>query len=80
MGYQILGLFLVSGVLRGIVALVFLHGLKEVRKVSQLPAAELFHVMMGGRPVNRAISHRRTSHFHFHESPPEKTDTPEKNQ
>lgn len=79
-GNQILGLFLVSGVLRGIVALVFLHGLKEVRKVSQLPAAELFHVMMGGRPVNRAISHRRTSHFHFHESPPEKTETPDKTQ
>lgn len=71
-GYQILTLFLISGILRGTVSIVFLRGLKEVRKVSELPAAELFHIMMGGRPVNRRISHRRISHFHHHEAAVEK--------
>lgn len=70
MGSQVLVLFLISGVLRGVVSLVFLPRLKEVRKVGNVPAAELFHIMMGGRPVNRRISHRRPSHFHHHKPEP----------
>ncbi len=75
-GYQILSLFLISGILRGAVSIILLRRLKEVRRVSDIPAAELFHIMMGGRPVNRRISHRRTSHFHDHEPAEGKTDKP----
>ncbi len=72
LGYQTLSLLLISGVLRGVVSLVFLPRLKEVRRVSAMPAAELFHTMMGGRPVNRRLSHRGPSHVHHHEAAPEK--------
>lgn len=72
-GYQILSLFLVSGLLRGVVSIAFLPGIKEVRKVSKIPAAELFHIMMGGRPVNRRISHRRSTHLHRYEPVPEES-------
>ena len=66
-GYQVLTVFLISGVLRATAALVFLPGLKEVRKVSTVPAAELFHILTGGRPADRRFSHRRFSHIHHHE-------------
>lgn len=75
-GYQILSLLLISGILRAAVSLIFLHGIKEVRKVSELPAAEMFHILMGGRPVNRRISHRQTSHIHHHEKTAEKPGGP----
>ena len=67
MGYQVLSIFLISGVLRGAASIIFLPGLKEVRKVSTIPAAELFHILTGGRPVDRRLSHRRFSLFHHHE-------------
>ncbi len=63
-GYQILTLFLISGVLRLLVSLVLLPGVKEVRKVSDLPAAQLFHILIGGRPVNPRISH--SPHFNYY--------------
>jgi MFS family permease len=66
-GYQILSIFLISGVLRGVAAIIFLPGLREVRRVSTVPAAELFHILTGGRPVDRRMSHRRFSLFHHHE-------------
>lgn len=80
MGYQILSLFVISGVLRGVVSLAFLPGIKEVRKVSNVPAAELFHIIMGGRPVNRRISHRRSTHFHHHEPPIQETSQPDRDE
>ncbi|MBI4330380.1 MAG: MFS transporter [Chloroflexi bacterium] len=64
MGYQTLTLLMISGMLRGAVSLAFLPRLKEVRKVSRIPAAELFHIMLGGRPVNRRLSHRGPPHVH----------------
>lgn len=67
-GYQILTLFLISGLLRGMVSVAFLPGIREVRKVSTVNNAELFHILTGGRPVNRRISHRRHFHFHHHQS------------
>ncbi|MDO8491398.1 MAG: MFS transporter [Dehalococcoidia bacterium] len=67
LGYQVLTLLLVSGLLRAAVSLAFLPGIQEVRKVSAIPAAELFHILMGGRPVNRRISHRRFPHLHYQE-------------
>ncbi len=75
-GYQILSLFLISGVLRGTVSIAFLPGLREVRRVSTVPAAELFHIVTGGRPVNRRMSHRRFSHFHHHEPSIQKLSKP----
>jgi len=47
--------FLISGVLRATAALVFLPGLKEVRKVSTV-LRELFHILTGGRPADRRFS------------------------
>ncbi len=73
-GYQILTLLLISGILRGLVSIIFLRGIKEVRRVSELPAAEMFHIMMGGRPINRRISHRQTAHIHLHEKTEERPD------
>jgi hypothetical protein len=67
MGYQVLSIFLISGILRGATSLIFLPRLKEVRKVSTVPAAQLFHILTGGRPVDRRLSHRRVSFFHHHE-------------
>jgi MFS family permease len=67
LGYQVLSLFLISGILRGAAALIFLPGLKEVRRVSTVPAAELFHILTGGRPADRRFSHRRFSFIHHHE-------------
>ncbi len=71
LGYQTLGLFLISGILRAVVSLIFPPGLKEVRKCGPVPAAQLFHTMMGGRPVNRRLSHRGPSHVHHHKGPDE---------
>ncbi|MBI2854807.1 MAG: MFS transporter [Chloroflexi bacterium] len=65
-GYPVLTLFLISGVLRGAVAAAFAPRIKEVRKVSNMPAAELFHMLLGGRPVNRRISHKQQAHVHYH--------------
>jgi len=68
-GSHILTLFLVSGLLRGLVTLVFGPGLKEVRRVSGLSGAELFHLLIGGRPVTRHAGHRRHFHIHHHQAP-----------
>jgi len=67
MGYQVLSIFLISGILRAASAAIFLPGLKEVRRVSTVPAAELFHILTGGRPTDRRFSHRRFSLIHHHE-------------
>ena len=67
LGYQVLSLFLISGILRGAASIIFLPGLKEVRRVSTVPASELFHILTGGRPVDRRLSHRRFSLIHHHE-------------
>lgn len=69
LGYQILSVFLLSGVLRGAVSFAFLPGIKEVRRISTVPAAELFHIAIGGRPINRRMSNRQFSHFHHHDPP-----------
>ncbi len=66
-GHKVLTLFLISGVLRAVTVAGFLPGIGEVRKVSGLPAAELFHLLLGGRPVNRGMSHRRHFQVHHHE-------------
>lgn len=71
-GYQILSLFLISGVFRGMISILFLPRIKEVRKVRDVPASQLFHILMGGRPVDRRTSHRRTSHIHHHEKSTDK--------
>lgn len=62
-GSQILVLFLISGILRGVVAMVFLPQIKEVRKVSHVPAAQLFYILMGGHSVNRRPGHRPILNF-----------------
>ena len=67
MGYQVLSIFLISGILRGVASIIFLPRLREVRRVSTVPAAELFHILTGGRPVDRRMSHRRFSFIHHHE-------------
>lgn len=67
LGYQTLALFLISGLARGAVTVAFLPQIREVRRVSRLSAAELFHMLTGGRPVTRRISHRRSIHVHHHE-------------
>jgi MFS family permease len=67
MGYQVLSIFLISAILRGVASLIFLPRLKEVRRVSTVPAAQLFHILTGGRPVDRRFSHRRFSLIHHHE-------------
>jgi MFS family permease len=67
MGYQVLTVFVISGILRAASAAIFLPGLKEVRRVSTVPAAELFHILTGGRPADRRFSHRRFSLIHHHE-------------
>jgi MFS family permease len=66
-GSQVLSIFLISGILRGAASLIFLPRLKEVRRVSTVPASELFHILTGGRPVDRRLSHRRFSLIHHHE-------------
>jgi MFS family permease len=75
-GYHILGLFLISGVLRAVVSLAFLPGIREVRRVSPVPAVELFHIVMGGRPVDRKMSHRRFYYLHHHEAAIQKPSKP----
>ena len=65
-GSAILCLFLISGLLRLVISLAFMPRVKEVRKVSGLPAAQLFHILIGGRPVHRRGVHRRPFLFHQH--------------
>jgi MFS family permease len=65
-GSPLLLLFLISGLLRLVVSLVFMPQVKEVRKVSKLPAVQLFHVLIGGRPLHRRVVHRRHLQFHLH--------------
>ena len=67
LGYQVLSIFLISGILRGAASIIFLPKLREVRKVTMVPAAELFHILTGGRPVDRRMSHRRFTLLHHHE-------------
>ncbi len=69
-GSEYVTLFLISGCLRAAVALAFLPFIKEVRRVSQVSAAELFHVMLGGRPIHGKMGHKRVHLLHPHEPPP----------
>jgi MFS family permease len=62
----ILCLFLISGLLRLTVSLVFMPRVKEARKVSKLPGVQLFHVLIGGRPLHRRVVHGRHFLFHLH--------------
>ncbi|MFA4837462.1 MAG: MFS transporter, partial [Dehalococcoidia bacterium] len=64
-GSTILSIFLLSGILRLLVAAVFLPRIQEVRRVREIPAAELFHIMMGGRSVHRP-AHRGRMQINFH--------------
>jgi MFS family permease len=61
-------LFIISGSLRVLVPLAFLPFLREVRRVSHLSATELFHVLMGGRPVHGKMAHKRFHLIHHHEA------------
>ena len=79
-GHAILSLSLISGLLRAAVSLLFLPRLVEVRTVSKIPAADLFHIVLGGRPVDRRMGHRRHALFqHYEQTAPslEKPDTGE---
>jgi len=51
-GYQLLTLFLVSGILRLIVSLIFIPFIREVREVKNVPARELLLDMTGTAIVN----------------------------
>lgn len=62
LGSALLTMFLLSGILRLLAALAFLPRLEEVRRVRQTSAAELFHIMVGGRPVHRAVGTARVQH------------------
>lgn len=66
MGHQLLSLFLISGILRIIVSILFLPHIKEVRRVRDVNASELFHILMGGRPVDRRASPRKHPVIHHH--------------
>lgn len=69
-GYQILTLFVISGVLRFVVVVGFFSSIKEVRKVSKVSAFEVFHIMVGGRSVIQKISFRRHHNLFNHEPRP----------
>lgn len=62
MGSTILTMFILSGALRLLVALVFVPRIQEVRRVRQIPATELFHILLGGRSVHQPASHGRAHH------------------
>jgi len=62
MGSAILSMFLISAVLRLLLAAVFLPHIREVRPVRSLKAAELFHLLMGGRSVHRPLHQGRMHH------------------
>ncbi len=65
LGSSLLTMFLISSVLRLMTGIVFLPGLREVRRVRKTGAAELFHIVIGGRSVHRPASHGR-AHVHLH--------------
>lgn len=65
MGSAILTMFLVSGILRLVVAGLFLPRINEVRRVSAIPSVEVFHIMLGGRVVHKPAALGRV-HHHFH--------------
>ncbi|MBI4234052.1 MAG: hypothetical protein HY686_06385, partial [Chloroflexi bacterium] len=76
-GSAILSMFLLSGVLRLLMALAFLPHIHEVRSVRRIPAAELFHIMLGGRTVHRPASHGRVHHLlHGHREGEDRAPTP----
>ncbi|MBI2170453.1 MAG: MFS transporter [Chloroflexi bacterium] len=67
LGSPILGMFILSGTLRLLAGAVFLPGIKEVRKVRTVKAAELFHILLGGNSVHQPSHHGRTPRgFHLH--------------
>ncbi|MBM3133215.1 MAG: MFS transporter [Chloroflexi bacterium] len=72
-GSAILGMFLLSGILRLSMAFLFLPHIKEVRRVRTVPSAELFPIMMGGRVAHRP-AHQGRFHlplsFHRHSDDP----------
>ncbi|MBI2165025.1 MAG: MFS transporter [Chloroflexi bacterium] len=61
----LLSMFLLSGILRLAMAVVFLPHIREVRRVKSVSPSELFHIMLGGRPIHRPASHGRV-HHHLH--------------
>lgn len=64
-GSTILSVFLLSGILRILVAAVFLPQIKEVRRVRSIPSTQLLHIMLGGTPVHRTAFQGRI-HLHWH--------------
>ncbi len=50
-GYQTFALFLISGLIRGIVVLVLLPKLEEVRQVKEIGSRELFFSVIGIKPA-----------------------------
>lgn len=50
-GYRLLTLFLISGILRALVGLIFLPKIKEVRNVEHVSSLELFYSIIGIRPI-----------------------------
>jgi MFS family permease len=65
MDSAILSMFLLSGCLRLLLAAAFLPHIQEVRRVRSLKAAELFHIILGGRTVHQPVHHGRF-HHHMH--------------
>jgi MFS family permease len=65
MDSAILSMFLLSGCLRLLLAAAFLPHIQEVRRVRSLRAAELFHILLGGKTVHQPVHHGRF-HHHFH--------------
>ncbi len=52
-GYRLLTLFLISGILRAIVAAIILPRVKEVRHVESVSSVDLFFSVIGIRPIKR---------------------------
>ena len=70
LGSAILSMFLLSGGLRLLAAAAFLPHIQEVRRVRAIPAAELFHIMLGGRAAHRPAHYGRMHlSLHGHREP-----------
>lgn len=50
-GHRLLALFLLSGIMRGVFACVFLPKIKEVRRVEKIKSVDLFFSIIGLRPL-----------------------------
>ena len=70
MGSAIISMFLLSGALRLLVAIAFLPHIHEMRRPRGISAADLFHIMLGGRSPHRlAHQGRAQHHLHGHREP-----------